>query len=234
MPNSLPTRRFAGSRRTISAVFLRVSGVLVCAVALGVSAQQRPSFFHAPKQAAPPSRPTNNFQGNQNAGSRAQNPNNLGNNARSNPHLTEWMSRHRDLPLEQQQRAMQAEPGFRELPAQTQQRYLDRLSQLNNMKPDERARMLERNEAIEHLTGQQRQQVRGAMLQLGSLPEDRRKLVARTFRDLRAMPEAQRQQYMSSSAYKSQFSDQERNTMGNLMSVEPYIPGHRPGDPPQQ
>lgn len=94
--------------------------------------------------------------------------------------------------------------------------------------------MLEHNEAIEHLTGQQRQQVRGAMLQLGSLPEDRRKLVARTFRDLRAMPEAQRQQYISSPAFHSQFNDQERNTMSNLMSVEPYIPGHKAGDPPQQ
>jgi hypothetical protein len=110
----------------------------------------------------------------------------------------------------------------------------EQLKQLNTMKPEERARMLEHNEAIEHLSGQQRQQVRGAMLQLGSLPEDRRRAVARTIRDLRAMPEGQRQQYMNSPAYRSQFSDQERNTMSNLMSVEPYIPGHKPGDPPQQ
>jgi hypothetical protein len=129
---------------------------------------------------------------------------------------------------------MQAEPGFRELSAQLQQRYLDRLTQLNNMKPDERARMLERNEAMEHMTAQQRQQVRGALLQLETLPEDRRRVVARTFRDVRAMPESQRQQYLSSPAYRSQFSDQERNTMAGLMAVEPYIPGRKAGDGPPQ
>jgi hypothetical protein len=205
-------------------------------------AQQRPTIFHAPaRPAASAPRPSNGFQGggNQNQAPRNQSAGvgarNTGlNNPQNNPHLTEWMSRHRDMPLEQQKRALQAEPGFRELPAQTQQHYLDRLGQLNSMKPEERARMLEHNEEIEHLTGQQRQQVRGALLQLGTLPEDRRRLVARTFRDLRAMPEAQRQQYMSSSAYRSQFSDQERNTMSNLMSVEPYIPGHKAGDAPPQ
>jgi len=239
MPTFLPTR-WSDQSGSFTFASLTGHGTKVCGVflltfALSASAQQRPPIFRAtPKQSAPTPRPSNNFQGNSGAAPRNSNPNNAGANVRNNPHLTEWMSRHRDLPLAQQQRALESEPGFRELPSQTQQRMREQLSQLNNMRPEERSRMLEHNEAIEHLTGQQRQQVRGAMLQLGSLPEDRRKLVARTFRDLRAMPEAQRQQYISSPAFHSQFNDQERNTMSNLMSVEPYIPGHKAGDPPQQ
>jgi hypothetical protein len=144
------------------------------------------------------------------------------------------MSRHRDLPVPQQQKALESEPGFRELPAQTQQRMRDRLTQLNNMRPAQRDRIIERNEVLEHLSAPQSQQVRGALLQLGSLPEDRRRAVSRAFRDLRAMPEPERQQYLNSPAFRAQYNDQERDTLGNLMSVEPYLPGKRPGEAPPQ
>lgn len=143
-------------------------------------------------------------------------------------HLAEWMDRHSNLPLEQQQRALQNEPGFHDLPQQTQQRMLDRLSRLNNMTPDQRRRILERNEVLEHLTPNQRQQVRGAMQQLGALPTDRRRVVARAFRDLRDMPPAQRQATLDSEGFRSQFSDNERGTLSNLLAVEPFLPAQRP------
>ena len=142
------------------------------------------------------------------------------------------MNRHRDLLPTQQQKALEREPGFRELPAQTQQRVRDRLAELNNMRPAERDRLIQRNEMMEHLSAGQRQQVRGAMSQLGSLPEDRRRAVARTFRDLRSMPAGERQQYLSSPAFRNQYNDQERETLNNLMSVEPYLPGNRSGNAP--
>ena len=145
-------------------------------------------------------------------------------------HLAEWMDRHSNLPLEQQQRALQNEPGFHDLPPQTQQRMLDRLSRLNNMPPDQRRRILERNEALEHLTPAQRQQVRGAMQQLGELPTDRRRVVARAFRDLRDMPASQRQTMLNSDSFRSQFSDTERGTLSNLLAVEPLLPVQRPHD----
>jgi len=147
-------------------------------------------------------------------------------------HLAQWMDRHSTLPLADQQRALQGEPGFRDLPPQTQQRMLDRLSQLNNMAPEKRRRIIERNEAMAHLTPPQRQQVRGAMQQLGSLPEDRRRLVARAFRDLREMPEPQRQAILSSDRFRGQFSDQERGTLSSLLAVEPFLPVQRPNDAP--
>src|SRR5580765_4220652 len=83
--------------------------------------------------------------------------------AQNQEHLAPWMDRHRELPLAQQQKALESEPGFRDLPAETQQRMRDRLTQLNNMQPEQRRRLLERNEAMANLTVPQRQQVRGAM-----------------------------------------------------------------------
>jgi hypothetical protein len=68
------------------------------------------------------------------------------------------------------------------------------------------------------------------MQQFGSLPQDRRRLVGRAFRDLREMPEPQRQALMSSDRFRSQFSDQERSTLNNLLAVEPYLPVQKSND----
>jgi hypothetical protein len=151
---------------------------------------------------------------------------------RNQEHLAQWMDRHSNLPLAEQQRALENEPGFRDLPPPTQQRMLDRLTQLNNMSPEQRRRIMDRTEAMERLTPPQRQQVRGAMQQLGGLPEDRRRLVARAFRDLREMPQPQRQAILDSDRFRGQFSDQERSTLSNLLAVEPYLPVQRPNDGP--
>jgi len=145
-------------------------------------------------------------------------------------HLAQWMDRHSNLPLAEQQKELEKEPGFRDLPPQTQQRMRDRLTQLNNMPPEQRRRILERTEVMEHLTPPQRQQVRNAMQQLGELPVDRRRLVARAFRDLREMPPPQRQAILSEDRFRSQFSDQERNTLSSLLAVEPYLPVQRPNE----
>jgi transposase-like protein len=147
-------------------------------------------------------------------------------------HLGQWMDRHSNLPLAEQQRALENEPGFRDLPPQTQQAMRNRLTQLNNMTPEQRRRMIEHTEAIEHLSPQQRQQVRTATEQYQGLPEDRRRLVARAFRDLREMPQPQRQALMNSDHFRSQFSDQERTMLSSLLTVEPYIPVQHPNDGP--
>jgi hypothetical protein len=147
-------------------------------------------------------------------------------------HLAQWMDRHSNLPLAEQQKALENEPGFRDLPPQTQQAMRNRLTQLNNMTPEQRRRILEHTEEMEHLTPPQRQQLRGALEQYRGLPEDRRRLVARAFRDLREMPPQQRQALMSSNRFRTQFSDQERNTLSGLLAVEPYLPVQRPNDGP--
>jgi len=152
-------------------------------------------------------------------------------------HLQQWMEHHRNLTPQQQQKALEHEPGFRDLPSETQQRFRDHLTQLNNMPPERRQRFLDRNEAMARLSVPQRQQVRDAMKQFSGLPVDRRHQVARAFRDLRQMPEPQRQAVMNSESYRSQFSDQERGALSNLLSVEPYhviFPNQPPNNSPER
>ena len=139
-------------------------------------------------------------------------------------HLAQWMSHHGNLPVPDQQRALEREPGFRDLSPQVQQRMRDRLTQLNNMPPQQRQHVLDRVEAMEHLAPEQRQRVRGTMQQLSSLPEERRRAVSHAFRELRNLPPEQRQQAISSGRFSANFSPEERSTLNNLNDVEPLLP----------
>ncbi|HWZ50246.1 MAG TPA: DUF3106 domain-containing protein [Granulicella sp.] len=145
-------------------------------------------------------------------------------NPQPREHLQQWMERHSNLTPEQQQRALEQEPGFRQQPPQVQQRMRDTLSHLNSMGPEQRSHTLERMEEMEHLSPPQRQQVRGAMAQLGGLPPDRRRVVARAFRDLRSMSPAERQGTINNYQFRSQFTPAEWATLSNLMVVEPLLP----------
>jgi hypothetical protein len=145
------------------------------------------------------------------------------------PHLGTWLARHGNLPPEQQERALQSEPGFKSLPPETQQRLLNRLRQLNRMPPNQRQRTMDHIEAMERLSPQMRQQVRASVQQFHALPEDRQRLVRKAYRDLRAYPPEQRQAMMNSSQFQAQFTAQERGILGNILAIEPYQPVPRSG-----
>jgi hypothetical protein len=140
------------------------------------------------------------------------------------PHLGTWLQRHGNLPPEQQEKALQNEPGFNSLPPETQQKLLNRLRQINQMPPNQRQRTVDHIEALERLTPQMRQQVHTSMQQLHALPEDRQRLVKKAFRDLRAYPPEQRAAMMNSGQFQSQFTPQERGILGNILAAEPYQP----------
>jgi hypothetical protein len=148
-------------------------------------------------------------------------------------HLAGWLDHHSNLTAAQQQQALEREPGFADLPPPTQQRMRDRLAQLNSMPPDQRSRLVSRTEAMERLSPEERGQVRSTMQQLGNLPPPSRRAVSRAFRNLRDMPPDQRNAYLNSPEIRSQFNDQERSTLSNLMEVEPYLPPqpHPPNGP---
>jgi hypothetical protein len=139
-------------------------------------------------------------------------------------HLAEWMQRHNTLSLPEQQRALQAEPGFRDLPGATQQRLMNRLSQLNAMPPAQRERMIQHNEAMERLTPEQRTQVRFATQNWASLPPDQKFAVARSFRALRQLPPDQRAAALASGRYTAPFNAQQRAALDGLLRVEPWLP----------
>ncbi len=149
---------------------------------------------------------------------------NSGQKPQNGEHLSGWLDQHSNLSPTQQQRALEQEPGFHDLPASTQQRYRERLNQLNSMSPDQRNRIVGRTQEMERLSPDQRGQIRSAMEPLAAMQPDRKRLISKTFRSLRTLPPAQRQAYMNSSEFRSQFSDGERNTLQGLMNVEPLIP----------
>jgi hypothetical protein len=145
------------------------------------------------------------------------------------PHLGTWLQRHGNLPPEQQERALQSEPGFNRLPPETQQKLLNRLRQINRMPPNQRQRTVDHIEALERLTPQMRQQVRASFQDFHALPEDRQRMVRKAFRDLREYPPEQRHALMNSGQFQAQFTPQERSILGNILAVEPYHPIPRSG-----
>lgn len=156
---------------------------------------------------------------------------------RNPQHLSQWMDSHRSLPLAQQQSELSNEPGFRNLNPAEQQRMHQRLQQLNAMPAQQQQRVIQRTEAMERLAPPQRQQIRGATSQLGSLAPDRRRAVASAFHAALQYPENQRQQWINSPQIRSQFNDQERSTLNNLLQVAPAasqagLPGFSPRVPP--
>lgn len=145
------------------------------------------------------------------------------NGRRGGEHLAEWMNQHRGMTLQEQQMALDREPGFRELPPETQMRMHNRLAELNAMSPMQRQRLLEHTEAMERLNPLQRSEVRGAMQQLGSLPLDQRRQVVRCFRELRMLPPEQRMGMLASPRY-GWLNYEERTTLTNLIQIAPMLP----------
>ena len=149
---------------------------------------------------------------------------------RSQQHLPQWFRQHQNMPPQAQERALRNEPGFNRLAPREQQRLVDRLHQLDAMPPGQRQRTLQRMEAFEKLSPEQRQQIHNVMQQVSQLPIDRRRMMHKAFRDLSQLPPEQRQAIMNSPQFKNQFSEHERQIMGSLMNVQPYLPLQRPGD----
>jgi uncharacterized protein DUF3106 len=146
-------------------------------------------------------------------------PGNLG-----GPHLGNWLQSHQGESFTGQENALRREPGFNRLPQPQQQRLIDRLHQLDAMPPQQRQRTLGRIENMERLTPDRRQGVRNSAQELSNMEPSRKEQVRGAFRVLRDMPPGQREHVLNSPAYRSMYSDHERQILGNLLSVEPYTP----------
>ena len=139
-------------------------------------------------------------------------------------HLGSWLQSHQGQSLASQENSLRSEPGFNRLPPQQQQRLVDRLHQLDAMPPDQRQRWVGRNENMERLSPERRQAVRGSVQELSNMDPARKQQVRSAYRVLRDMPPEQREHVLNSPAYRSMYSDHERDVLGDLLSVEPYTP----------
>lgn len=135
--------------------------------------------------------------------------------------MGDWLQAHKDLPLDQQIKILESEPGFKRLPADRQAALRERLKKFNSLPPDKRDQALQRMEFLSKLTPQQRQQLRSANEQLKGLPPERQVAVHTALRHLRKMPPAERQQVIQSDRFRSTFSDQEQKLISQLAEMSP-------------
>jgi hypothetical protein len=133
--------------------------------------------------------------------------------------MGDWLQAHKDLPLDQQIKLLESEPGFKKLPADRQAALRERLKNFNSLPPQKRDQALQRMEFLSKLTPQQRQQLRSANEQLKGLPPERQVAVHKALRHLRQMPPAERQQVIQSDRFRSTFSDQEQKLISQLTEL---------------
>lgn len=139
-------------------------------------------------------------------------------------HLGDWLNQHRNLPVQEQERALRNDPSFHRLPAAEQQRVIQQLHQVDQLTEEQRQRRLARAEIIEHLSPQDRMRINLSARRWAELPPQRQAIMKSAFRDLRALPLNQRQTELNSSRYQGLFSPEERGILTDLLRVEPYQP----------
>ena len=148
-------------------------------------------------------------------------------------HAGDWLRRYKDMPPDEQERALQNDPAFRRLPPERQQQLRQRLQHFSDLPPQQQLRMLNRMETWEHLTPEQKQQARQVFGQFRQLPPDRQRMVTTAVRDLRNMPADQREKIINSDRFKGMFSDQEREMMRDASRL-PLAPAEGGEGGPQE
>jgi len=139
-------------------------------------------------------------------------------------HAGHWLRRYKDLPPQQQRRALESDPDFRRLPPQQQIRLRQRLQRFSSLPPEQQERVLRRMETWEHMSPYQKQQARQLFQQLNQLPPYRRHAVNRAISGMRGMPPEQRDRLIDSQQYRYEFSPQERAIL-SAASHLPLAPG---------
>ena len=149
--------------------------------------------------------------------------------AQQSGHAGQWLRQHKDLPPEQQRKALQSDPQFRSLPPQQKQHLQNQLDRFNSLPPEKRQQVLNRMDTWGHLTPEQKDSARQLHTQMQQLPPERRQAVRNAIQALRAMPPEARQRQIDSDAYKKQFSSEERGILGGASKL-PLAPAE-PGAP---
>jgi hypothetical protein len=137
------------------------------------------------------------------------------------PRLGAWLRAHKDLPLDQQQKALENDPDFKSRSPQVQAQLKVRLEKFNSLPPQQKEKALRNMEYWEKLTPAQREQIRAAHQHMETLPVERKTMVQRELHTLRHMSRDAREQRLQSDDFKSTFSDQEQAILKNLAEINP-------------
>lgn len=135
--------------------------------------------------------------------------------------LGDWLDANKDLPPDQQEKALESDPKFKKLPPERQAELRERLRKFNSLLPEQRQRAIQRLNYMAALSPEQRQQLRDANKTLETLPQDRKVLVHTALRHLRKMDPQRREETMQSDGFRSAFSDQEQGILRQLSAINP-------------
>lgn len=135
------------------------------------------------------------------------------------PHAGDWLRRYKNLPPDQQQKALQNDPEFRQLPPEKQEQLRQRLQKFSSLPPDKQQQILDRMETWEHLTPQQQQRARTLFERLRTMPDDRRQSLMNAYHGLRDLPPDAQQKALQSDQMRSDFSDAERDTLKGFLDL---------------
>ena len=148
-------------------------------------------------------------------------------------HAGQWLRQYKDLPPQQQQKALESDPQFRSLPQERQQRLQQRLQHFSSLPPERQQRILNRMETWEHLTPEQKQEARQLHSQMQQLSPDRRQAIRSALQTLRGMPPEARQRAIESEGYKQRFTPQEREMLNNASKL-PLAPAEANEQGPEE
>src|ERR1700745_45169 len=80
--------------------------------------------------------------------------------AQQKRHAGDWLRQYKDLPPEEQERALSNDPTFKKLPLARQQILRERLQHFSSLPPQRQIQILNRMDTWEHLTPEQKQEGR--------------------------------------------------------------------------
>ncbi len=138
-----------------------------------------------------------------------------------NHKMGDWLATHKDLPLDQQEKALENDPGFKRLAPDRQSALKERLRKFNSLTPEQRDLALKRMNYMASLSPDERKALRDANQKLQALPPERRVAIHKALRHLRQMDPQQRAELMQSDRFKSTFSDQEQGILKELANINP-------------
>lgn len=147
------------------------------------------------------------------------------------PRAGDWLRQFKDVPPEQQDRALNNDPAFQRLPAHRQEKLRERLKQFNSLSPEKRNQLLDRMETWESMSQEQRQRLRSLQDRMKQLPDDRREKVRKAFGFLRGLAPERRHEFLASPRFTSQFSAEEQDLLHGLIDIATSPELHEPEDP---
>jgi hypothetical protein len=150
-----------------------------------------------------------------------------------NRHAGDWLKRYKDVPSDQQERALENDAAFRRLPPDRQAKLRQQLQNFRSLPPQKQQKVLNRMQTLERLTPAQKKQAQAVTAKIRQMPPDRRAAMMGAIRDLRQMPPEQREQAIDSDKYRSSFSDQERQLLRNVSQL-PLAPATASNQPDSQ